>query len=128
MILLTWLTLKFLLKSKDVLYQVSSELSEVNSFIAVFLTRDKKPSPVFQKFENTCRVYRVKFIGISFCYNVALQNGSNSHLHNWNSVKTTEDSITVTWRKYYVVYIFSFDKLCENHRRGTDETQPLINS
>ena len=52
---ITWLMLKFLLKSKDVSYQVSSGLGELNAFIAVFLMQAKKP-PCLRKFKKACLV------------------------------------------------------------------------
>ena len=55
---ITWLMLKFLLKSKDVLYQVSSDLGELNAFIAVFLMQAKKP-PAFESSKKLAW-YRVK--------------------------------------------------------------------
>ena len=50
-ILITWIMSKTLLKSKHVLYQVSSGLGEVKSFlfIAVFLTWAKKPLKSLKK-------------------------------------------------------------------------------
>ena len=40
---------KFLLKSKDVLYQVSSDLDEVNTFYSSFFDADQKAPPAIQK-------------------------------------------------------------------------------
>ena len=42
--------------SKDVLYQVSSNLGEVNSFYNCFSDAGQKAPPVFPKFENDCLV------------------------------------------------------------------------
>ena len=50
-ILITWLMLKFLLKSKGVLYQVLSDLGEVKCFCG-----PKSPPPAFQKFKKACLV------------------------------------------------------------------------
>ena len=47
-ILITRLILKFLLKSKDVLYQVSSDLGEVNSFYSSFSDADQKTLQPFK--------------------------------------------------------------------------------
>ena len=55
-ILITWLISRFLLKSKNVLYEVSSDLSEVNSFYSSFPEADQKAPPAFQKFEKVCLV------------------------------------------------------------------------
>ena len=48
--------LNFLLKCKDVLYQVSSDLGEVNSFYSSFSGAAQKAPPAFQKFEKACLV------------------------------------------------------------------------
>ena len=55
-ILIMWLMLKFLLKSKDVLYQVSSDLGEANNFYSSFSDADQKAPPAFQKFRKACLV------------------------------------------------------------------------
>ena len=55
-ILITWLILKFLLKSKDAMYQVSSDLGEVNRFYSGFSDAGQKAPPAFQKFEKVCLV------------------------------------------------------------------------
>ena len=46
---ITGLMLKFLLKSKDVLYHVSSDLGEVNSFYSSFSDAGQKATPAFLK-------------------------------------------------------------------------------
>ena len=46
-ILIMWLMMKFLLKSKDVLYQVSSDLVEVNSLYSSFSNAGRKALPAF---------------------------------------------------------------------------------
>ena len=48
-----WLVLKFLLKSKDVLYQASSDLSEINSFYGSFSDESQKTPPWLSKFRKT---------------------------------------------------------------------------
>ena len=48
-ILITWLMLTFLLKSRDVVYQVSSDLGEVKCFYSSFSDAGQKPFHVFQK-------------------------------------------------------------------------------
>ena len=55
-ILVMWLMLESLLKSKDVLYQVSSNLGEVNKFYSSFSDMSQKTPPVFQKLEKPCLV------------------------------------------------------------------------
>ena len=52
-ILIMWLVLKFLLKSKDVLYQASSDLSEINSFYGSFPDESQKKTPWLSKFRKT---------------------------------------------------------------------------
>ena len=46
-ILIMWLMMKFLLKSKDVLYQVSSDLVVVNSLYSSFSNAGRKAPPAF---------------------------------------------------------------------------------
>ena len=58
-ILITWLMLKCLLKSKYVLYEVSSDLGKITTFIVVSLTRYKKP-PVSFKSSKKPACYSVK--------------------------------------------------------------------
>ena len=59
-ILITWLMLKFLLKSKDVLYQVSSVLGEVNSFCSSFSNVGQTASLPFKSLKNIGLIrYRV---------------------------------------------------------------------
>ena len=48
-ILITWLMLTFLLKSRDVVYQVSNDLGEVKCFYSSFSDAGQKPFHVFQK-------------------------------------------------------------------------------
>ena len=55
-IVITWLKLKSLLESKEVLYQVSSDLGEVNSFYNSFSNMGQKAPPAFQKFKKPCLV------------------------------------------------------------------------
>ena len=56
--LITWLILKFFLKSKDVFYQVSSELGEVNSFYSSFSDASQKVPLPFQSSKKPAE-YRV---------------------------------------------------------------------
>ena len=51
-ILIMRLMLKSLLKSKDVLYQVSSDFGEINSFYSSFSDAEQKRPPAFQKFKK----------------------------------------------------------------------------
>ena len=51
-ILITWLMLKFLLKHKGVLYQVSSDLGEVKCFYSSFSDSGLKASDAFQMFKK----------------------------------------------------------------------------
>lgn len=52
-ILITWLILKFSLKSKDVLHQVSNYLGDINSFYSSLSDTSQKGSlPFFQKFKK----------------------------------------------------------------------------
>ena len=44
------------IKSKDVLYQVWSDLGEVNSFYNSFSDTGQKAPPGFQKFKKLCLV------------------------------------------------------------------------
>ena len=46
-ILIMWLMMKFLLKSKDVLFQVSSDLVEVNSLYSSFSDAGQKAPSAF---------------------------------------------------------------------------------
>ena len=48
--------LKLLLKSKDVLYQGSGDLGQVNSFHSSLSDAGQKAPPAFQKFEKACLV------------------------------------------------------------------------
>ena len=48
-IFITWLMLTFLLKSRDVVYQVSSDLGEVKCCYSSFSDADQKPFHAFQK-------------------------------------------------------------------------------
>ena len=54
-VLIMWLMFKFLLKSKDALYQVSSDLGEVKCFYSSFSDAGEK-APAFQKFKKVCLV------------------------------------------------------------------------
>ena len=55
-ILITCVKLKSLLKSKDVLYQVSSDLGEVHSLYSSFSVRGQKARTVFKEFKKPCLV------------------------------------------------------------------------
>ena len=55
-ILITLIMLKFLIKYKDVLYQVLSDLGEVNSFYSSFSDAGQKNPHAFQKFKKACLV------------------------------------------------------------------------
>ena len=53
-ILITWLMLKFLVTSENVLCQVSSNLGKVNNFYGRFYEAGQKAPPDFQKSEKAC--------------------------------------------------------------------------
>ena len=61
-ILITWLMLKVLLKSKDVLYQVSSDLGEGNCFYSSFADAGQKVPVPFKSLKSPAW-YRVKVTG-----------------------------------------------------------------
>ena len=47
---------KIMLTSKNVFYQVSVDLGEVNSFYSSFSYAGQKAPPAFQKFRKACMV------------------------------------------------------------------------
>ena len=55
-ILITWIIVKSLLESKDVLYKVSSDLSDVNNCYNYFSDAGQKVPPGFQKLKKSCLV------------------------------------------------------------------------
>ena len=59
-ILITWLMCKSLLKSKDVLYQFSSDLGEVHSFYSSFSDTSQKTPLLIKSLKNPAW-YRVNF-------------------------------------------------------------------
>ena len=72
-ILIMWLILKILLKSKDVLYQVSSDLDEVNSFYSSFCDASQKsPSPF--KSSKKPALYRVNSLSTPFLSLISVRN------------------------------------------------------
>ena len=55
--------LKLLFKSKDILYQVSSDLGEINRVYSSFSDAGQKaPSPAFQMLKKACLGHRFKKI------------------------------------------------------------------
>ena len=66
----------FLLKSKDVLYQVASDLGEVKCFYSSFSDAGQKP-PVFQKFKKAC----LPVIGIKICWWYIQLSQKECYLH-----------------------------------------------
>lgn len=57
-ILMTWLILKFSLKSKDVLHQFGNDLGDINSFYSSFSETSQKCSlHFFQKFKKVSHAY-----------------------------------------------------------------------
>ena len=59
-VLITWLMLKCLLKSKYVLYEVSSDLGKMNNFYSSFSDTVQKAPPFLSKVRKNLRVIALK--------------------------------------------------------------------
>ena len=72
--------LKFLLKSKDVLYQVSSDLGEVSTFYSSFSDAGQKALPLPVKVCGIIGISKIQFYKFSSTERVKLINLSSSKL------------------------------------------------
>ena len=97
----TWPMLKFLLKSKDVLYQVSSDLGEVNSFYSSFPdTVQEAPLPF--KSSKKSAWYRVKN-----CWSGIF----NSSLKKQDSSRSTSETVKNVYLFVFIILYYVFTVL-----------------